>query len=198
MAVKNQIPTGIRYVLLYSQEEKKMSKRTILLMLVVGIVFLNSTAEGVLVSFVSDGVSNWSPSGVVVTQGISGGPVGVTMSAEAHSTFTITTTATNESDITWTGYLLSLDPQGNASFVDGSAGSTKFNTALYPDPHTIEFWEPQVVLPGQVVTLQFDVSIPDDGTYTFTLTQNPIPEPATALLLGFGAALMLRRRCRKN
>lgn len=175
-----------------------MSRCTVLFMLVVGVVFLNSTAEGVLVSFASDAVSTWSPSGVVVTQAISGGPVGVTMSAEAHSTFTITTTATNESDITWTGYLLSLDPQGNASFVDGSAGSTKFNTALYPDAYSIEFWEPQVVLPGQVVTLQFDVSIPDDGTYTFTLTQNPIPEPASVLLLGLGGVLMLRKKCRKN
>jgi hypothetical protein len=198
MPAKIEIPTRIRFVVLYSQEEKKMSKRTILLMLVVGVVFLGSTAQGVLVSFVSDAGCNWSPSGVVMLQGMSGGAVGVTMTAEAQSTFTITTTATNESDITWTGYLLSLDPQGNASFVDGSAGSTKFNTALYPDAHTIEFWEPQVVLPTQVVTLQFDVSIPDDGTYTFTLTQNPIPEPTTMLLLGFGGALLLHKRPRNK
>ena len=174
-----------------------MSKRTVLLMLVVGVVFLGSTAQSALVSFVSDGASNWSPSGVVMLQSVSGGPVGVTMTAEAHSTFTINTTTTNESGITWTGYVLSLDPLGDATFVDGSAGSTKFNTALYPDPHTIEFWEPQVVLPGQVVALQFDVSIPDDGTYTFTLTQNPIPEPASILLLGLGG-LLLRRKFRKN
>ena len=174
-----------------------MSKRTVLFMLVVGVLSLNSPAEAVLVNFVADGIYNWSPSGVVMTQSISGGAVGVTMSAEAHSTFTITTTATNESDITWTGYVLTLDPAGSATFVDGSAGSTKFNTKLYPDPYTIEFWEPDVVLPTQVVTLQFDVSIPDDGTYTFTLTQNPIPEPASILLLGLGG-LMLRRRFRRN
>ena len=167
-------------------------------MLVVGVVFLGSTAEGVLVSFVSDGVSTWSPSGVVMTQSIAnGGSAGVTMTAEAHSTFTINTTTTNESGITWTGYLLSLDPLGSATFVEGSAGSTKFDMIVYPDPHTIEFWEPQVVLPGQVVALQFDVSIPDDGTYTFTLTQSPIPEPASILLLGLGG-LMLRRKFRKN
>ena len=197
MAAKTEIPTRIRFIVLYSQEEKKMSKRTILLMLVVGVVFLGSTAQGVLVSFVSDATSNWSPSGVVMMQGMSGGAVGVTMTAEAHSTFTVSTTATNESGVTWTGYILSLDPLGDATFVDGSAGSTKFNTKLYPDPYTIEFWEPDVVLPTQVVTLQFDVSIPDDGTYTFTLTQNPIPEPASILLLGLGG-LMLRRRFRKN
>lgn len=176
-----------------------MSKRTVLLMLVVGVVFLSSAAQGVLVSFESDALSSWSPSGVVMTQAIAnGGPVGVTMTAEAHSTFTINTTTTNESGITWTGYVLSLDPLGSATFVDGSAGSTKFDTALYPDDWTIEFWEPQAVLPGQVVALQFDVSIPDDGTYTFTLTQNPIPEPTTILLLGFGGALLLRKRPRNK
>jgi hypothetical protein len=45
-----------------------------------------------------------------------------------------------------------------------------------------------------VVTLQFDISIPDGVPFTFTLTQNPIPEPATAALLGLGALLLLARR----
>jgi len=199
MPAKIEIPTRIRFVVLYSQEEKKMSKRTVLLMLVVGIVFLSSTARGALVNFDSDALSSWSPSGVVVTQAFSkSGPVGVTMNAEARSTFTVTTTATHESGISWTGYILSLDPQGAATFVDGSAGSTKFEAALYPDDWTVEFWEPKAVLPGQVVTLQFDVHIPDDGPYTFTLTQNPIPEPTTMLLLGFGGALLLHKRPRNK
>ena len=174
-----------------------MRKRTILLTVVSAVAFLGSVAQGGLVSFYSDTFSSWSPSGVVVMQAISGyDPVGITMSAEAQSTFTITSTATNESDITWTGYVLSLDPEGDASFVDGTAGSTKFETALYPDAWTIEFWSPNDVLPGQVVTLQFDVSIPDNVPSTITLTQNPIPEPATIVLLAFGGAALLYKRQR--
>ena len=175
-----------------------MSKYTFLLTLVAGITFLGGVTQAGLVNFASDAVSSWSPSGAVITQSISFAPTGVTISAEAHSTFTITTTTTNESDITWTGYIVSLDQQGDATFVEGSAGSTKFNTVLYPNAWTVEFWEPQVVLPGQVVTLQFDISIPDDGPYTFILTQNPIPEPATIVLLAFGSALLLYKKPRKE
>ncbi len=174
-----------------------MSRSRVLLTLVAAVAFLGSTVEGGLVSFTCDAVSNWSPSGAVITQGISAfAPSDVIVTAEAQSTFTVTTTATNESDIAWTGYRLSLDPDEQATFVDGSGGSTKFNTILYLDSWTIEFWEPQTVLPGQVVTLQFDVTIPDGNGYTFTLTQTPIPEPATLVLLGFGSILLLRRRRR--
>ena len=172
----------------------RMRKHAALFTLAAGITFLSGVTQAGLVNFASDAVSSWSPSGAVITQSISFAPTGVTISAEAHSTFTITTTTTNESDITWTGYIVSLDQQGDATFVEGSAGSTKFNTVLYPNAWTVEFWEPQVVLPGQVVTLQFDISIPDDGPYTFILTQNPIPEPATIVLLAFGSILLLYKK----
>jgi hypothetical protein len=194
-AVKDSSGNGL--ILLNSQEENQMRKRTVLLTVVSAVAFLGRVAQGGLISFYSDTFSTWSPSGVVFTQVISGyEPVSITMSAEAQSTFTFTTITTNESDITWTGYVLSLDPEGAASFVDETAGSTKFETALYPDALTIEFWAPNEVLPGQVVTLQFDVSIPDDVPCTITLTQNPIPEPATIVLLAFGGAALLYKRQR--
>ncbi len=172
-----------------------MSKCTALFALVGVLIFFNSVAEGKLVSFSSDIVSTWSPSGAEFTQSLfSLAPVTITMSAEAQSTFNVTTTTTNQSGFTWTGYILFLEPQGDAVFVEGTAASSKFNTVLYPDAWTIEFRAPQEVLPGGVVTLEFDISIPDDELYTFALTQQPIPEPATTVLLGFGAALLLYKR----
>jgi hypothetical protein len=172
-----------------------MSKQALVFILVGLAAFFSSAAQAELVSFDSDAVSTWSPSGAVISQGISSLTVAdVTITAEAESTFTITTTATNESDVTWTGYILSLDPQGDATFVEGTAGSTKFETAEYPDPWTIEFWAPKAVLPGQVVTLQFEINIPDSVPYTFTLTARPIPEPTTIAILGLGCLFLLRKR----
>jgi len=172
-----------------------MSERQVHLLLVGISLIFGSVAQAELVSFDTDSVANWSPSGAVISQGVAtGDPLDVTISAEAHSTFTVTTTATNETDFTWTGYILTLDPAGEATFVASSAGSTKFTQILYPDAWTIEFWAPQEVAPGQVVTLQFDISIPDDSSYTFTLTQTPIPEPATIALLGLGSLVVLRMK----
>jgi hypothetical protein len=178
-----------------SQEENQMSRHTLAFILVGLVIFFNSAAQAGLVSFYSDAVSTWSPSSAVLTQGISSlAGADIIITAEAKSTFTITTTATNESGFTWTGYILSLDRQGDATFVEGTAGSTKFETVEYPDLWTVEFWAPKEVLPGQVVTLQFDINIPDSGPYTFTLAQNPIPEPMTIAILGLGSLYLLRKR----
>lgn len=182
-------------ILLKSQEENQMSKHALVFILVGLVAFFSSAAQAELVSFYSDAVSIWSPSGAVLMQGISSlTPDDFIITAEAKSTFTITTTATNESGFTWTGYILSLDQQGNATFVEGSAGSTKFETVEYPDLWTVEFWAPKEVLPGQVVTLQFEVNIPDPGPYTFTLAQKPIPEPMTITIFGLGSLFLLRKR----
>jgi len=175
-----------------------MSKSKVVFTLVAGVALLSGMAQGKLVSFSTDiSVSTWSPSGAVVSQSISSlGPVEVTINAAAQSVFTITSTITNETGFDWTGYLLELNPAENATFVAGSAGSTKFETVHYPDLYTLEFEAPKNVLQGQVVTLQFDVSIPDGAPWSFTLTQNPIPEPATVALFGLGGVLLLLKKRR--
>jgi len=173
-----------------------MGKCKVFLTAIAVVVLFSSMAHGTLVSFSTDEVSSWSPSGAVISLGLpSLDPRNVTMNAESHSTFTVTSTVTNETSFTWIGYEVTLDPTDAATFVAGSAGSTKFGTIHEVDAWTLEFWAPTEVLPTQVVTLQFDIHIPDTGSYTFTLTQNPIPEPATVAMLGFGMlALIIRRQ----
>ena len=135
--------------------------------------------------------------GVVMMQGVSSsGSTGITMTAESHSTFSINLTAVNDTTFTWTGYILDLDPGANATFVPNSAGSTVFDDVAYIGLYRLEFSNGEVLI-NKPVGLQFDVEIPDTGLHTFTLTQTPIPEPATVALLGLGSlALLLRRRNR--
>jgi hypothetical protein len=176
-----------------------MSKRLVLTVFVLVFISFQNAANGMLTSFSANTDFTWSPSGAIITQTVfSSNPPSIVLSAEAQSIFNVQITTTNEIDFTWTGYVLSLDPEGDATFVEDSASSTKFNTVSYPDAWTIEFEAPQAVLPGEVVTLEFDISIPDDHSYTFELTQTPIPEPATFVLLGFGGVLLFYTRTKNK
>lgn len=119
----------------------------------------------------------------------------VEMSGETDAaiTFTVIKTITNTTGTTWTGYDLELLSTG--TFVDGTAGSTKFGTYSFSDDFKIlHFYAPQPVLENQAVTLQVDINIPTSGLFNFTMAQHPIPEPSTLLLLVLGAVMVRRKR----
>lgn len=130
------------------------------------------------------------------------GPDVAELSGETDSdltTFSVIKKITNDTGITWTAYTLTLyDPVSEATFVNGSAGAvgSKFQTVAYPDSTTIEFSGDDSVLDGHLLQFQFDILVPTAGTFELTLTQNPIPEPATIALLGLGSLALLRRRKR--
>jgi len=89
-----------------------MSKCKVFTTSLVAIVLLSSAAQGSLVSFSCDAVSSWSPSGAVISMGLSSTALAHTgITAESHSTFTVTSTVTNESSVTWTGYRSNSGPR---------------------------------------------------------------------------------------
>ena len=185
-----------------------MSKCKVLFASMAVVVLFCGSLQAGLVSFnfKADVPFQMTPTGVHLENALSSIPSVITMTAEfvvppgvhamspSYSTFTIATTTTNETGFVWTGYLLTLNPAEAAAFVPASAGSTKFGTVQYPDVWTIRFDAPLTVGPGEVVTNHFNVAIPDGASYTFTLTQTPIPEPATIALLGLGTLGLLVKR----
>lgn len=172
-----------------------MSKCKVFLTATAVFVLLTSSAQALLISFSADAPSAWTPSGAVIILEVSSSePYTITMSAESHSVFTVSSTVTNDSGFTWTSYMLTLDPIEAATFVPGSGQSTDLHTVIDHDLYTIEFKAPTEVPPGETVTFEAKIDIPDTGPYTFTLTQRAIPEPATVALLGIGALALVKRR----
>jgi hypothetical protein len=134
------------------------------------------------------------------------GPDAVQMCGETDSDpiFHVTKEVENVSGVTWTGYKLTLDGAGGVEFANTGDGSKTFSDVFSTVTPTgtlvLDFSGGS--LPsgtGNTVTLDFEILVPTTGTFEFTLTQNPIPEPTPALLLiAGGVALFMRRRARST
>lgn len=111
----------------------------------------------------------------------------------------------NESSVTWTAWKLELDPNATATFVTTgihTPTSDHFNSFTLINSKTLEFFAPNAVPVNDTVDLDFFINVPytagsGNQSFSFTLTQTAIPEPATLSLLVLGGLAMLRRG-RKN
>ncbi len=109
--------------------------------------------------------------------------------------------AVNTTGADLTGWKLELENTGTATFTDSGAtpSSSHFLSYTIIDDYTMQFDAPNAVPNGETLNLDFYISIPWDGSgsFNFTLTQTPIPEPATLGMLASGAMLVFFRKRRR-
>lgn len=119
-------------------------------------------------------------------------PIVVSGQTDADPIMSIIKDVENDSDFTWDGYSITLPDSGGITFT-GTATSDRMTLASQT-AYALEFAEPDAVADGEWVQFSFDILIPSTGPFSLTLTQEPIPEPATLALLAAGGLALLRHR----
>jgi hypothetical protein len=194
-----------------SQEEQQMSKCKVLFTSMAVVVLFCGSLQAEFISFHADVPFQWTPTDVHLQDALSSIPSVITMTAEfvvpsgvqamnaSDSTFTVTLTAVNDLSWTWTGYRLEVvgDPADSATFT-GTATCTAFGGAPSTGNEYVLEWMDGSgqVLPGNSAHFDFELKlgISPGNRYAFTLTQTPLPEPATIALLGLGTLALFARR----
>jgi len=210
---------------LCSGKGKMMCKTSLLLGLVAGIVTLGVVANAATAGFIMDTITVELPKGpghghhgppawakcpdwVFAMQAEKGHlgmqekfkghdpfPVVVSGETDADPVMHITKDVENSSGVAWSGYTVSLEGTG-AEFV-GAATSSHFGAGVVT-PSLITYTAPDPVAPGEILTLGFDINVDISGLFSFTMTQTPLPEPATLAFFGLGSLGLVAMRRRRG